>query len=399
MWRVGAVRTLRGVMTALRAIASRPSAVLFACMFASQAGLLVLSPVLPDIAREIGTSTAAAGQLRTVTGATGGMTALALALAGRRPGLRSLLTYGATLLLGGSVLSAAAPSFALLAVAQGVLGIGIGLLVAIGIAAAGEWPAAAERPKTLAWAIAGMPVAWVVGMPIAGVASSLGWRASWLAVPAAAAIAALGLVRLRPVDPPSQRTSDATAAWRRPAVARFAFAELLANAAWASVLTYSGALLIETYDASRATVAIGLGITAAAMVPGTFVGRRSAPAATTDLLVALTISQGCVVAVLGAERPGAGVTLGLLSAMAFTNGWRSVIASSLGMDAADDDKVAVMSMRAAANQFGYLLGAAAGALALTLGGFAAMGAALAGLFALGAFVHRWPVLEPVPVPA
>jgi len=50
-------------------------------------------------------------------------------------GLRSLLTYGAALLLSGSILSAAAPSFALLAVAQGVLGIGIGLLVAIGIAA------------------------------------------------------------------------------------------------------------------------------------------------------------------------------------------------------------------------------------------------------------------------
>ena len=386
-------------MTALRAIASRPSPVLFACMFASQAGLLVLSPVLPDIAREFGTSTAAAGQLRTVAGATGDVTALALALAGRRPGLRSLLTYGAALLLGGSVLSAAAPSFALLAVAQGVLGIGIGLLVAIGIAAAGEWPAAAERPKTLAWAIAGMPVAWVVGMPIAGLATSLGWRASWLAVPAAAAIAALGLVRLRPGDPPSQRTSDATAAWRRPAVARFTAAELLAKPDGQVSSRTPERCWWSPTTPHAPTVAIGLGITAAAMVPGTFVGRRSAPAATTTLLVVLTISQGCTVALLGAVRPGAGITLCLLAAMAFTNGWRSVIASSLGMDAAADDKVAVMSMRAGANQFGYLLGAAAGALALTVGGFPALGAALAGLFALGAFVHRWPMLDPVPVPA
>jgi len=77
----------------------------------------------------------------------------------------------------------------------------------------------------------------------------------------------------------------------------------------------------------------------------------------------------------------------VLTVMAFVNGWRSVIASSLGMDAAADDKVAVMSMRASANQFGYLLGAATGAVALTLGGFAALGAALAGLFALGAALH------------
>ena len=46
-----------------------------------------------------------------------------------------------------------------------------------------------------------------------------------------------------------------------------------------------------------------------------------------------------------------------------------------------------MSMRAAANQFGYLLGAAAGGLALAVGGFAALGVVLAALFASGAILH------------
>jgi predicted MFS family arabinose efflux permease len=371
----------------LRALAARPSPVLFACLFASQAGLLVLSPILPDIAHEFGTSTAAAGQLRTVSGATGGATALALAFAGRRPGLRTLLTQGALLLLGGSILSAVAPSFALLAAAQAVLGVGIGLMVSIGIAAAGEWSEPGERPKTLAWAIAGMPAAWVIGMPLAGAAASAGWRLSWLVVAGGAAVAALALVRLRPPEAPSERTGDATAAWRRPEVARFTAAELLANAAWASVLTYSGALLIESYGVSRTTVALGLSIVAAAMVPGTFVGRRSAPVATPAFLAGLTLAQGGCVALLGALRPTVGLTLCVLTVMAFVNGWRSVIASSLGMDTAADDKVAVMSMRASANQFGYLLGAATGAAALTLGGFAALGAALAALFALGAALH------------
>jgi DHA1 family inner membrane transport protein len=369
-------------------------------MFASQAALLVLSPVLEDIAREFGTSTAAAGQLRTILGAAGGVTALGLALAPRRPGLRTLLIRGAALLLLGSVLSAVAPSFAVLAVAQAVLGVGIGLIVAIAIAAAGEWSAPADRAKTLAWAIAGMPSAWVIGMPIAGAAASLGWRMAWIVVAGGAALAALALVSLRPADPPSQRTGDATAAWRRPEVARFAFAELLANAAWASVLTYSGALLIETYGASRTTVALGLSAVAAAMVPGTFVGRHSAPEATAGGLAMLTLVQGFLVAVLGTARPSAGLTLSVLTVMAFMNGWRSVVASSIGMDAASDDKVAVMSMRASANQFGYLLGAAAGALALALGGFAALGVVLAGLFALGAMLHAaGAVRAALPVPA
>jgi len=153
------------------------------------------------------------------------------------------------------------------------------------------------------------------------------------------------------------------------AVARFTVGELLANAAWASVLTYSGALLLDSYDLAPAVVALGLGAMAAAMVPGTFLARRHAARATAALLASLTAFQAGAVLVLGAVRPAAAVTLGVLAAMAFVNGWRSMIASALGMDAAPQDRVAAMSMRAAANQFGYLLGAATGGLALAAAGF------------------------------
>jgi DHA1 family inner membrane transport protein len=361
-------------------------------MFASQAGLLVLSPLLTEIAGEFGISTAAAGQLRTISGATGGITAIALAVAGRRPGLRTMLLGGAGMLGLGSLTSAAAPSFLVLAAAQAVMGIGIGVLVAIAIAAAGEWSSPAERPHTLAWAIAGMPVAWVVGMPIVGAAQSLDWRVAFLAVPAASALAALALVALRPADPSTRRTANAVGAWRRPDVARFALGELLANAAWASVLTYVGALLIETYGSAHATVALGLAFAATAMVPGTFLSRRHAGVASTGFLVALTLGQAVGVLILTTVREAAAVTFVMLAAMAFTNGWRSMVASTLGMDSAPDDKVAVMAMRAAANQLGYLLGAGAGGLAIALGGFPALGAALAAMFVLGATAHAWPAI-------
>ena len=93
---------------------------------------------------------------------------------------------------------------------------------------------------------------------------------------------------------------------------------------------------------------------------------------------------------------GGGLSLALLTVMAFFNGWRSMIASALGMDSAPDDKVTVMSMRAAANQFGYLLGAALGGLALAAGGFGAMGMAFSALFALGSLVHLAPRLRTEP---
>lgn len=364
-----------------------PGFVLFLCLFASQAGMLVLSPILPEIAREFGVSTATAGQLRSISGATGGLTAIAIAVARRRPGLRELLTAGAALVALGSILSAAAPSFALLAAAQGLLGIGIGLLVAVGIAAAGVWPARERRAHVLAWAIAGMPAAWITGMPVVGVVAELHWRLPWVAVPTVVALVAVVLLRLRPADAPSRRTGDAVGTWRRADVARFTAGELLANAAWASVLTYVGALLLESYDISPAVVALGLGATAAAMLPGTFAARRSAARATAALLAVLTALQGCVVLVLGTVRPSAAVTLGVLGVMAYTNGWRSMVASTVGMDAAPEDKVAVMAMRASANQFGYLLGAAAGGLALAVGGFAGLGAALSTMFFVAVLVQ------------
>jgi predicted MFS family arabinose efflux permease len=365
--------------------------VLFLCLFTAQAGLLVLSPILPEIAREFGCDIGTAGQLRSISGATGGLTAILLALAPRRPGLRDLLAAGAAFVALGSVLSAAAPTFAVLAVAQGALGIGIGLLVATGIAAAGEWPPAAERPGVLAWAIVGMPAAWVAGMPVVGAVAAIDWRVAWLALPMVAALATLTLLRLRPADPPSTRTSDAVGAWRRPEVARFAAGELLANAAWASVLTYAGALLVESYDLSPGAVALSLAAGAVAMLPGTFTARRHAARATPTLLTALTGLQGLTVVVLGAVRPAAAVTVAIIAGMAFVNGWRSMLASALGMDRAPEDKMAVMSMRAAANQFGYLLGAAAGGLAIGVAGFSGLGVTLACMFLAAALIHApWP---------
>jgi hypothetical protein len=47
----------------------------------------------------------------------------------------------------------------------------------------------------------------------------------------------------------------------------------------------------------------------------------------------------------------------------------------------------MMSVRAAANQFGYLLGAAAGGIAIAAAGFSALGLVLGGLFVLGAVAH------------
>ena len=46
----------------------QPALILFLALFTSTAGNLVLTPILPDVARELGVSTATAGGLRIASG-------------------------------------------------------------------------------------------------------------------------------------------------------------------------------------------------------------------------------------------------------------------------------------------------------------------------------------------
>src|SRR3954467_6374069 len=100
------------------------SVTLFTSLFAGQAALITMSPVLADAASDLHVSTAAAGQLRTIAGLAAGTPPLALGALGRRgtPGRQLLAASG--LLALASIASAAAPTFALLALAQLPLGVG-----------------------------------------------------------------------------------------------------------------------------------------------------------------------------------------------------------------------------------------------------------------------------------
>lgn len=90
-------------------------ATLALCLGASQGALLVLTPILASVSSDLGVSTATAGQLRTISGLSAGITALLTGLVATRIGLREPPGVGLVLLAVGSVLSAASPDFALLA--------------------------------------------------------------------------------------------------------------------------------------------------------------------------------------------------------------------------------------------------------------------------------------------
>ena len=81
---------------------------LFLCLFAAQAAVIAMSPVLAQAASDLHVSTAAAGQLRTITGLAAGITALTLGAVAGRIGLGRQLLLASGLLALASVGSAAA---------------------------------------------------------------------------------------------------------------------------------------------------------------------------------------------------------------------------------------------------------------------------------------------------
>jgi MFS transporter, DHA1 family, inner membrane transport protein len=294
----------------------------------------------------------------------------------------------------GALGSAASPTFVAIALAQVAVGLGLALVLSAGVAAAAEWVPAGHRARTLSWALLGQPAAWVVGQPLVGLVASADWRFAFLAVPFAGSALAMLATWTRRRDPPaaSARLRFVTLL-RSPRLTGWAAGELLAYAAWSGTLLYSGTLFVDSYGMSVESVGLVLGVGAAAYFPGNFLFRRWVDAYSRRLLVVLALALATAVALLGLVRPGAGVSLGIFSVVAFLAAGRTIAGSALGLDLAPDAKVATTSVRTTALQFGYLLGAALGGAALALGGLGALGVMLAALFALAAVPHILALVE------
>ena len=372
-------------MTASRGQRDGVALVLFLALFAAQAAVIALSPVLGAVASDFGVSTAAAGQLRTLSGLAAAVTAVSIPRLSRVLGLRALMLAGAAMIAVGSLVSAAAPSFAVLAAAQLAIGVAVAAVVAAGTSAAAAWAPEGRRTQVLAWALVGQPAAWIVGMPLVGSLGELSWRYGWLALPLAAALAALLLLVRRPRDDAGSAAEEAglRSALRDGAVARWALSELLANCGWAGTLVYAGALFADSYDASPALTGFVLAAGAVAYVGGNLAGRRFAERHARRQLIALATLLALAIPLFGAVRPSVLASALLFALAAFVAGGRTLIGNLVGLEVAPEQRLAAMGIRTAAVQLGYFLGSGAAGLALGVAGYTGLGLTL-GLFFVAA---------------
>ncbi|HXV96551.1 MAG TPA: MFS transporter [Gaiellaceae bacterium] len=366
---------------------TQPAVVLPLALLAGQAGLLVLSPILVEVADDFGISTAAAGQLRTLTGLVAGITALLFGRVARGVPLRDLMLVGAGLLAAGSVLSAAAPTFAVLAVAQVLIGLAVAVLISAGAAAAGEWTPPEDRARVLARTLMGPALAWVVGMPLVGLVAETSWRLAFLVLPLVAALV-VGFALLlceREVLPEARPLVRLRDLLQERTLRLWAIAELLVMSAWVGTLVYSGALFIETYGTSVAATGLILGVAAVAYLPGNYLAARTgiAPLA---LLRWTTLGSAVALLLFGTVRESVGLSVALFALTAFVSAARTYAGGAFGL-AASEHRLAVMGIRGSANQFGYLVGAATGGAALALGGYSLLGIVFGALLGVSAVIY------------
>ena len=374
---------------------------LFLALFASQAGVLVLSPILSDVADEFGVSIATAGQLRIVAAPLAAVVALAAGRALVRFSPRALLGVGSALLAVGSVASAAAPTFTLLALAQVPMWAGIATLLAAGVAAVAAWSEPEHRTRVVAHALAGPPSAWIAGMPIIGLVAEVHWRLAFLALPLPAALLAGLAVAGRPRDVPlTGRGTSLGSLLRLPKARRWALGEVMANTAWAGTLVYSGALLTEHYGLSTAVTGFALGAVALAYLLANRRAGRLAQDAARWTMLASSLGASLAVALTWGLTVGVAITLVVFSLAAALVATRMVAATVFGFTVAGELGREVGVARAVSTQLGDLIGSLAGGGAYALAGFDGLGVVFGGLFLASTLpyvalrVARRPVVAP-----
>ncbi|MFF8770704.1 MFS transporter [Kitasatospora sp. NPDC015120] len=284
-------------------VASVPVPVLALGTFAVGTDAFVVAGFLPELAADLGVSTATAGQAVTVFAAAYALLSPVLAtLTARLP--RRRLLVGALLGLGAANLaSALAPDLAVLLASR----------VAAAAAAAAFTPNAGavaaflvrpeHRARALAVVVGGLTVATALGVPLGGLAGQwTGWRWALGAVAVLAVLAAGAVAVLLPYLPgnPPVPLRDRLAVLRRPAVRAILPLTVLGMAAAYTVYAYSvPALAAVGLTAGGASWALGL------YGAGAVLGNLGAGLATDRLGGVRVLAAGCTVMAAGLAGLGA----------------------------------------------------------------------------------------------
>lgn len=361
--------------------------------FVTQLATFALSPFLPFIAADLGSTVSVLGQIPALALFTAATLGLLVGPLADRFGHRPTLLAGVLASSLGAVATALAPSLLVL-VPVALIGAGgrsIGLPVSQAIVGTRYAGAALRRGLGLVQATG--TLAPIVGIPLVTAIGTLtGWRGAFLALGALGFLAIGLMLWLLPPERPdangARKLSPAAFAplFRdRPSMCLYASSLIRNIGVWAW-FTYCGAFLVQTYGLSAAEVgwaftATGIGNFVGSMATGGPLGRIplrglaiAAPVLIGSCLGATTIFSGGLPGGLsGGLALGLPLVVVLMTVGFVGNGIAIVSQNTLLVDGSPAGRATTTSLNQTCMSLGGAIGSSAGGLLLAAGGFPSIG--------------------------
>ncbi len=176
--------------------------VLTLCTFAFGSAAFIFAGLLEEMARDLGVSTAVAGQLQTAYVLTSALLGPVAAWALGRVDRKLVVIAGLTLGLVMHLACSLAPNYETLLVFRAFAGLAGAMSGPAASVAAASLVPPERRGSALAMVSGGMTLAFVIGIPIGSVVGAIfDWRATFLVAAALSAIALIGVVFFLPRVP------------------------------------------------------------------------------------------------------------------------------------------------------------------------------------------------------
>lgn len=370
----------------------------------SQALLAVFAPAVVAIAGEFDASVGLIGQARTITALTAVVASVVIATRMDRIGLPWMLKAGAALAIVACLGIAVSPTLWLFLLSHVVMGLGFAFLVSAGFAGIATF----DR-ETRSWAAgyvtASIAGSWIAVSPAAGfLTDSVSWRAAYLA-PAVIALCGFLAIQKSPLSTEDEvlsgqgrRTGSLREVAALPSARRWIIAELIYYTAWATFLTFSGAFFIETLGTSESAVGWILALGPAAFVLSATQSPALARRFPKPSVITLSVfSIGLLLVVLLVVTRSLVIAAGMQILIGGIAGLRTPLSSTLGLAQIPDLPGAMMSVRTAVNQLGYLFAGLIGGVVIATWGYSALGLVLAIILGISGILFLR-VREPVTPP-
>ncbi len=214
---------------------------------------LVIAGILPDIARGVGVTVSATGQLVTVYAIVYALTGPLLAVFASHVRPKPLLLWSLVVFGAGNILAAFSPSYLILMVSRVLVAASASAFVPSASAAGADLVSPERRGQALALVWGGFTVATVLGVPLGTlIAGTTSWRFTFIFVAVLAGLATLGILAL---VPPLQQPQTVSARAFGSVVRR----PLILGIVAAGVLVQMGQYTIFTYIAPFTTKLTGGG--------------------------------------------------------------------------------------------------------------------------------------------